>query len=188
MLEPFFAAFILALISEIGDKTQLVILGLALKYRARFKIFFGAFLAHSFIDGISILVGTFFSFSLPNELISKAVGILFISLGIYVLAKLYIKRSKKNKKEIISKTPFLASFLTIIVIEFGDRSQIASGLLAAKYASPLLIFIGFSLALALVIGLTVFVGSKLAERIPRKTIKVISAILFIVFGLATLLF
>ena len=66
MLEPFFAAFILALISEIGDKTQLVILGLALKYSARFKIFFGALLAHSFIDGISIFIVTFFIFSFPN--------------------------------------------------------------------------------------------------------------------------
>ncbi|MBI5398440.1 TMEM165/GDT1 family protein, partial [Candidatus Woesearchaeota archaeon] len=93
-----------------------------------------------------------------------------------------------GKKEILSKTPLTASFLTVLVSEFGDKTQIASGLLAAKYLAPVPIFIGFVLALAVAIGFNVFVGSKIAGRIPRKTIKIITAILFILFGLFTILY
>jgi len=78
-------------------------------------------------------------------------------------------------------------FLTVLLSEFGDKTQIASGLLAAKYLVPITIFIGFVLALAIVIGLNVFVGSKVAERIPRRTIKIITAVLFLLFGILTLL-
>ena len=185
--EPFVAAFILALISEIADKTQLVILGLAIKYKSPFKVFSGALLAHAVMDGIAIALGAFFAFSLSLSLIKNGVGTLFILLGIWALLKFYFKKSKAKDKEILSKTPFTTSFLIILLSEFGDKTQIASGLLAAKYLVPIPIFIGFVAALAIVIGLNVFVGSKVAERMPRKTIKIATAILFILFGIFTLL-
>ena len=71
MIEPFVAAFMLALISEIADKTQLVILGLAIKYKSSFKVFSGALLAHVIMDGIAIALGTFFGFSLSSSLIEN---------------------------------------------------------------------------------------------------------------------
>lgn len=188
MIEPFIAAFTLALISEIADKTQLVILGLALKYKSPFKIFSGALLAHAFMDGIAILLGTFFAFSLSSILIKNIIGVLFIALGIKAFVKLYVKKPNKKEKEVLSKTPLAASFLTVLLSEFGDKTQIASGLLAAKYLVPIPIFIGFVLALGIAIGFNIFIGSKIAEKMPRKTIKIITAILFILFGIFTLLF
>ncbi|MBI2075804.1 MAG: TMEM165/GDT1 family protein [Candidatus Aenigmarchaeota archaeon] len=208
MIEPFVAAFILALISEIADKTQLVILGLAIKYKSSeiadktqlvilglaikykspFRVFSGALLAHAVMDGIAIALGAFSGFSLSSSLIKNGVGVLFVLLGIWAFVKLYFKKSKKADKKILSKTPLITSFLTVLLSEFGDKTQIASGLLAAKYLVPIPIFIGFVSALAIVIGLNVFVGSKVAEKIPRQTIKIVTAILFILFGMFTLLF
>ena len=187
MIEPFVAAFMLALISEIADKTQLVILGLALKYKSPFRVFSGALLAHTVMDGAAIALGAFFGFSLTSSLIKNGVGVLFILLGIWIVVKFYFKKSKKEDKEMLSRTPLMTSFLTVLLSEFGDKTQIASGLLAAKYLVPITIFIGFVLALAIVIGLNVFVGSKVAERIPRRTIKIITAVLFLLFGILTLL-
>jgi len=140
------------------------------------------------MDGLAIAVGTFFGFSWSADLLRKGVGILFILLGIWVFIKLYWKKSQNEKQKIMSKTPFLASFLIVLLSEFGDKTQIASGLLAAKYLVPILILMGVVSALAIVIGLNVFVGSKVAERIPRKSLKIITAILFVLFGLFTLLF
>ena len=188
MIEPFVAAFTLALIAEIADKTQLVILGLAIKYKSPFRVFSGALLAHAVMDGIAIALGAFFGFSLSSGLIKNLVGILFILLGIWTFVKFYFKKAKKEGKEIFNKTPLTTSFLTVLLSEFGDKTQIVSGLLAAKYLVPILIFIGFVSALAIAIGLNVFVGSKVAERIPRKIIKIITAILFMLFGIFTLLF
>ena len=129
MIEPFVAAFMLALISEIADKTQLVILGLALKYKSPFRVFSGALLAHTVMDGAAIALGAFFGFSLTSSLIKNGVGVLFILLGIWTFVKLYLKKSEKEDKEILSKTPLIASFLTVLLSEFGDKTQIASGLL-----------------------------------------------------------
>jgi putative Ca2+/H+ antiporter (TMEM165/GDT1 family) len=187
MIEPFITAFTLALISEIADKTQLVILSLALKYRSPFKVFSGALLAHAFMDGIAILMGVLFGFSLSSDLIKNLTGLLFILLGTRTFAKVYSKEGGKEEKEIRDRTPLVASFLTVLLSEFGDKTQIASGLLAAKYLTPIPVFLGVVLALAMAIGLNVFVGSRIAQSIPRKKIKIGTAILFILFGMFTLL-
>ena len=193
MLEPLVAAFVLAFISEIADKTQLVILGLALKFRSPFKVFAGALLAHAFMDGAAIILGTFFGFSLSSSLIRKVIGVVFILLGGWGLAKLYFRRqdergSVQKERNALGATALASSFLTVMLSEFGDKTQIASGLLAAKYLMPLSIFIGFVLALSIAIGLNVFVGSRIAKRLPRKTIKMVAASLFILFGVFSLVY
>lgn len=185
--EPFVTAFVLALLSEIADKTQLVILGLALKFKAPAKVFFGALGAHAFMDGIAIVLGTAFGFSISLNLVKNITGMLFIALGSWAAAKIFIIKSKKEKERIASINPLLSLFLIVLASEFGDKTQIASGLLAAKYLVPFSIFFGFLLALVIIIGLNVFIGGKVAERMPRKTIKILTAVLFILFGIFTLI-
>jgi putative Ca2+/H+ antiporter (TMEM165/GDT1 family) len=186
MVQPILIAFVLALISEIADKTQLVILGLALKYKSPVKVFSGALLAHAIMDGIAIFIGAVLGFSINAVFIKYVVSALFIFLGVRTLIRLYSKPNKKEKEAPASKNPFIASFLLVFISEFGDKSQIAAGLLAAKYLVPVPIFIGFVLALAAAIGFNVFIGSKIAERLPRRTIKLVTGILFMLFGVVSL--
>ncbi|MBI2658889.1 TMEM165/GDT1 family protein [Candidatus Woesearchaeota archaeon] len=187
MLDAFFIALFFTFISEIADKTQLVILGLALKYKAAMQVFLGALIAHSFMDGIAILLGYFFGFQIQSNLVKILIGIAFILLGIYSLLKPYIKKHQKEKKKIEGKLPFAVAFLTVLLSEFGDKTQISSGLLAAKYLLPWHIFIGAFFALALAIGLNVFIGAKIAKKIPAKKIKIAASVLFILFGMISLL-
>ena len=182
MVESFAVAFILALFSEIADKTQLVILGLALRYKSPFKVFFGALSAHVGMDGIAILIGAFLGASLDLSIVRYVVAAAFIMLGGYTFIKVYQNKSKKEGK-IKTKTPFLGTFVLVLLSELGDKTQITSGLLAAKYLQPVSIFLGFVLALTIAIGLNVFIGSKIAEKLPRKTIKMTTSILFIIFGI-----
>src|SRR3989338_123109 len=186
MLEAFFIALFFTFISEIADKTQLVILGLALRYKSAFQVFFGALIAHSFMDAIAIFLGYFFSFQIRTGVLKILIGMAFVLLGLYGLYKIYFRKSKKNEKKIEDKTPFLVAFLTVLLSEFGDKTQISSGLLAAKYLLPWHILVGTVLALVLAIGLNVFVGAKAAEKLPVKTIKVITSGLFILFGIISL--
>lgn len=188
VLEAFAVAFGLAFLSEIADKTQLVILGLALKYRAHWKVFAGAIGAHAFMDGIAIALGAWFGFSLPLNVIKILTGTIFIVLGMWELYKIYLRRTKQKQEKVSDRTPLAASFLIVVASEFGDKTQIVSGLLSAKYLAPFTIFLGTVFALGLVIGLNVFVGSKIAEKIPRKTLKMSIAVLFMLFGIITLIF
>ena len=186
MIEPFAAALTLAFVSEIADKTQFVILGLVLKYKSPYRVFSGALLAHALMDGIAILMGSAFGFTLPARLLNKLVGVLFILLGAWTLVNLYVKKNAVEEKEPASNNPLSASFFTVLLSEFGDKTQVASGLLAARYLMPLPIFIGFILGLAGAIGLNVFIGTRIGEYLPRKTIKILGAVLFILFGVFTL--
>ena len=186
MLEAFFIALSFTFISEIADKTQLVILGLVLKYKAALQVFLGALIAHSFMDGIAILLGYFFGFQVQSNLIKIIIGIAFILLGVYGITKIYFKKAKKQERKIEVRTPFIVAFLTVMLSEFGDKTQISSGLLSAKYLLPWHILAGTFLALAFVIGLNVFIGAKIAKKIPAKKIKVATSVLFILFGIISL--
>ena|SRR3989344_2410572 len=196
ILEPLTASFIASLLGEIADKTQLIILGFALKYKAPWKVFFGGLAGHAMMDGVAIMLGFYFGTLFLGEWIKWVVGILFILLGAWTLAKPYLKKPKKEEKDVVKKikssAPFAVTFLAVLFTEIGDKTQIATGLLGAEfsasYIGPLMVFIGATLGLALTIGLNVFVGSKLAERLPKKAIKITTAVLFILFGVFTLFF
>jgi len=190
-LTPFFLAVLFSVLGEIADKTQLVILGFALKFKSPFKVFLGGLAGHAVMDGIAILIGTFAGVSLNVGWLKYAVGSSFILLGLYGFYKMYLKKyhkKKKEKKPILHPSPFLTTFLTILAVEIGDKTQVSSALLGAEYKAPISLFLGVTIGLAFVIGLNVFIGSKLAEKIPRKTIKIVTNVLFILFGLFTLFF
>lgn len=191
MWEAFISSVIFSILGEIADKTQLIILGLSLKYKAPFRVFLGALAGHALMDGIAIVLGYYFGFVFSSNMsiLGKIVGSLFILFGLWGLLKRYIIKGKKEKENKVRHSmPFIATFLTILVVEIGDKTQIASGLLAAKYLQPIPIVLGVVLGLAITIGLNVFVGRKLAEKLPRNVIRTASYILFILFGLFTLLF
>ncbi|MEM4152630.1 MAG: TMEM165/GDT1 family protein [Candidatus Pacearchaeota archaeon] len=187
MLEPLIVTFALVLISEIADKSQLVILGLALKYKSPLKIFLIGLSAQVSMDLLAILAGAFFSFYLPFNLIKILIAILFILFGLWIFAQPYFIKAKNGGKKLSTKMPLASLFLTVFLSEFGDKTQITSGLLTAKYQSPVLVLIGLTSALAVVIAIYVLIGTKLAEKIPSKAINVVTSVLFILFGLFSLL-
>ncbi len=188
MIEEFVSSFALAMVSEIADKTQLVAIGLALKYRSPVKVFAGAFAAHLLMDSAAVFLGASIGNSISLPLVKTITGVVFIGMGLFLLAKLLMDKNNHVEKQVQQSTgAFTASFLAIFVSEFGDKSQVAAGLLGARYLQPLPVILGFMTAIALVISFNIFIASKAAEKLPRKTLKLISTILFIGFGVATLL-
>lgn len=189
MLDALLTTMFLIFLSEIADKTQLVIFALAVKFKNPWHVFAGAVTAHAFMDGIAILIGSYTAIILPYGLLSLLSGIVFILLGLWGFAKLYLLK-KKQKKKSFSGLPagaMLASFMLVTASEMGDKSQIASGILAINFRDPLFVFLGTVLALSVAIGMNIFIGKKLAEKLPVKMIKIITSLLFLVFGIATLL-
>jgi len=86
-----------------------------------------------------------------------------------------------------AKSPFMAASLMIVLTELGDKTQIATIALAARFAQPTAVFLGVLSAFALVDGLSILLADRLGKRLPVNKIKKISAVIFIVLGVLTLL-
>jgi putative Ca2+/H+ antiporter (TMEM165/GDT1 family) len=82
---------------------------------------------------------------------------------------------------------FGATLITFFLAEMGDKTQIATVAMAAHYATPLLVVIGTTLGMLIADGPAVFVGDRLASKIPMKLVHSIAAGIFAVLGVATLL-
>lgn len=187
MSEALIAAFVFILLSEIADKTQLVVFGLALKYKSPLKVFSGALAAHVVMDSVAIFIGAFLGIILTG-IISILIALAFIGLGIFEIWKLYFRKSvKKESKYKTTGSPFIMSFLLIAGSEFGDKTQIVSGLLSSRYLLPIDVLAGTILALVVTIGLTVLITKYVGDKLPRKAIKTFTALVFILTGFLMLL-
>ena len=82
---------------------------------------------------------------------------------------------------------FGATLITFFLAEMGDKTQIATVALAAHYASPLMVVIGTTLGMLIADVPAVFVGDKLASKIPMKLVHSMASGIFAVLGVATLL-
>jgi len=170
-------------LAELGDKTQLSICLLSSKTRDHLPLLFGVMLAFLVVDGAAVLVGSWATNILPIDLLRTASGIIFIIFGLLTL--------RNNEKEGGSKpyfdNPFLSGFALVFITEWGDKTQIASGLLATKY-DPLMVLIGTMTALTPLAIIAIYLGKHISNVGDRKTVTKLVGILFMLMGVFFLLF
>jgi putative Ca2+/H+ antiporter (TMEM165/GDT1 family) len=179
-IAAFTASFLLIVLAEMGDKTQFLAMSLATRYNA-YKVLFAIFLATVLNFGIMVLIGQFLTTIMPLYVISLAASLSFIGFGLWTLRaeKPKDKAAKASKFGIIG-----AVSVPFFIAEFGDKTQLATISLAADYQNALSVLIGATLAMLVADGIGIAVGVVLGKHIPEKTIKWVSAAIFIVFGLA----
>ncbi|MGQ9680602.1 MAG: TMEM165/GDT1 family protein [Candidatus Bathyarchaeia archaeon] len=178
---PLIAAFAFIFLSELGDKTQITTMILASKTPAK-SVFTGAILAFLAVDGVSALIGGELLRLLPYELVSIVSGGVFIGLGLYSLI-----RREEDTRIGEGRNDYLASFSIIFLMELGDKTQIASLVLSAQLNSPLLVLAGIMLAFAILTLIGVLLGSKIMKRLHGRVLRIASSMLFIIFGIVSLL-
>ena len=177
-LTPLLTTFSLIAIAEFGDKTQLAVIALSARHD-RVKVFTGVILAFALVTGIGVLVGeTLFNF-IPQGFIRILAGLMFVVFGISTLLS---KESCETDDVVMTGNPLFSTFSMIALAEMGDKTQLSSVTLVAKYDSPYLVFIGAVLALGLISIMGIFLGRKLCEIVPLSKIKLGTGFLFILFG------
>ncbi len=174
-------AFVLIALAEFGDKTQLMTISLASKYR-RTPVFWGVLLGMSAVTVIGVAVGTLLYSYVPITPLKIIAAALFILFGLYTLL------SEENEDEVTIKDSrvFRDSFVLSTVAEFGDKTQLAVIGLTARYAAPIPVLIGAVLGLALIVGIGVLLGEQISLLFERKKIELGAAILFIALGVVFL--
>lgn len=178
-------SFGLIFTAELGDKTQLMVLSLALRYGGR-PVLAGAFLAFALLSGSAAIIGKGLGELLDQDLITRISAWVFIAFGAYML----LRKKEEEEEEVkpSAKAGLAAAFSLIAISEMGDKTQIATLLLSVKYQSFAAVFIGSLAALTCATLLGVLVAGRLHKFIPAKYITPLSGGLFILLGAGTLLF
>jgi putative Ca2+/H+ antiporter (TMEM165/GDT1 family) len=176
MIKAFIIPFLTIGIAELGDKTQLAILCLASNTRKYYQLLLGVILAFLIADGLAILLGDLLAGLVPASLVKTICGIIFILFGIFTLLN-----RKEEEAECKLKNPFLSGFGIVLLSEMGDKTQIASGMFAAKF-NPFMVFLGVISALTILSLIAIYLGKYILSKLDRRIVSLTAGILFIIIG------
>lgn len=173
--------FFMVLIMEMGDKSQLLVMALASKYRP-FQVFLGICTSILFLNILAVLLGSAIGgIKIIQDCVRAGASILFIFFGIITL-KDDDAENEKNKTR--SKNIFITIALTFFLAEFGDKTQLSTFSFAALYPdTPISVFTGSTLGLLASDCMGLLAGALIVKYIPKRVITHVSAFLFIAFGL-----
>jgi len=172
-------------LAEIGDKTQLLAFILAARFKKPVPIILGILAATLVNHGLAGAVGAWITATVSPDILRWVLGLSFIGMAIWTLIPDKIEEEETQVAKRFGV--FGATLITFFLAEMGDKTQIATVALAAHYANPLMVVAGTTLGMLIADVPAVFVGDKLANKIPMKLVHSIAAGVFALLGLATLL-
>ena len=172
-------------LGEMGDKTQLLAMLLAVKFRRPLPIVLGILVATLLNHASAGLVGAWVAKALGPDLVRWVVGISFIAMAAWMLVpdKIEDDDARRPQRFGVFGTTLIAFFLA----EMGDKTQIATVALAARYTDLFSVVTGTTLGMMLANVPAVFAGEAVARRVPMKLVHAVAAGIFVVLGVLTLL-
>ncbi len=180
-MEAILTSFALVAVSEMGDKTQLLALSLAARLRRPWTVMAGILVATAVNHSLASEVGSWVSIHLPPRLMGAILALSFIAFGAWTL-----RPDSLGDAEAPSRFgPFLTTAVLFFLVEMGDKTQLATVALAARYRSVVLVTAGTTLGMLASDGLAVFLGERLARRLSMAWIRRAAAALFFAFGLVS---
>jgi putative Ca2+/H+ antiporter (TMEM165/GDT1 family) len=185
-LEAFLVSTGVVALGEMGDKTQLLAMLLALRFRRPWPIVLGILAATLLNHATAGLVGAWVANALGPDRLRWVIGVSFIGMAAWMLVPDKIDADEADKAPPrlgVFGTTLLAFFLA----EMGDKTQIATVALAARYQDLLSVVAGTTLGMLIADVPAVFAGEAIAKRVPMKLVHTIAAAIFVVLGVATLL-
>ena len=185
-MEAFLISAGIVALAEMGDKTQLLSLVLAARFRKPWPIVLGIFVATLANHALAGAVGSWVTRMLGPDVLRWVLGASFIAMAIWMLIP-----DKLDEDDQPSTTSKLGVFGTTLVAfflaEMGDKTQIATVALAAQYQQWAAVVAGTTLGMMLANAPVVWFCDRLVKRVPIRVVHVISALIFAVLGVVALL-
>lgn len=184
-MESLFVSTGVVALAEIGDKTQLLAFLLAARFKKPLPIIAGILVATLLNHGLAGALGAWITALLRPEVLRWVLGLSFVGMAVWTMIPDKIEEEETQVAQRFGV--FGATLVTFFLAEMGDKTQVATVAMAAHFANPYLVVAGTTLGMLIADVPAVFVGDKLATRIPMKLVHAIAAALFMVMGIATLL-
>jgi putative Ca2+/H+ antiporter (TMEM165/GDT1 family) len=179
MFDAFGTSALVVAIAEIGDKTQLLAIVLAAKYRRPVPIIFGILAATLANHALAAGAGYYVAAWLTGPAFRIAVGVAFIVMAGWALIP------DKADDDAASRTydgVFLTTLIAFFFVEIGDKTQIATSLLAARYHDVVAVAIGTTMGMMIANVPAVFFGEAITKIVPLHIVRVAAAVLFAAIG------
>ncbi len=184
-MEAFLISTGLVALAEMGDKTQLLALILAVRFRKPWPIVAGILVATLVNHALAGAVGAWVTTVLGPVWLRWILGLSFLAMAVWMLIP------DKIDDEDTDRAPRWGVFGTTVVAfflaEMGDKTQIATVMLAAQYQAWAWVVAGTTLGMMLANAPVVWLGERMTRRIPIRLVHLVSAGIFLVLGLAVLL-
>jgi putative Ca2+/H+ antiporter (TMEM165/GDT1 family) len=174
-------------LAEMGDKTQLLSLMLAARYpKQALAIIVGIFIATIANHACAALLGHWLSALLSPDVMRWILGLSFLGIGLWLLVPDHIDDAAGSKVADKALQVFLLTVGLFFLAEMGDKTQIATIALGARYTDVFSVTVGTTLGMMLANAPAVWIGQKFTKRMPIKWVHAIAAVTFIAIGIATL--
>ncbi|HET6160788.1 MAG TPA: TMEM165/GDT1 family protein [Dongiaceae bacterium] len=183
-MEPLLVSTGVVAFAEIGDKTQLFALILAARYRRPVPIICGILVATLANHGLAAWLGALAAGWLGPDAMRWVLGAGFIAMAAWCLVP---DKADDAPKALSKAGAFIATLVAFFALEMGDKTQIATIALAARFHDLVLVTAGTTLGMMLVNVPAVLCGDGIARLAPLKLIRTLAAITFAILGAMTLL-
>ncbi|MGZ9897165.1 TMEM165/GDT1 family protein [Shewanella gaetbuli] len=182
-MEAFLASTVTVAIAEIGDKTQLLALLLAARFKNKTAIIVGITLSTLVNHFAAAWIGQFTVGLIDPQWATYIVAISFFAIALWVLVP---DKMDDDDNRFYKLGAFMATFILFFIAEMGDKTQVATVVLAAKYDALMLVVLGTTLGMLIANVPVVILGHLGAEKLPMKLIHRSCAVMFAALGVATL--
>jgi len=178
-MTAFLASLFFVTLAEMGDKTQLLAMAFATRYKAS-QVLLAVFLATAVNHALAVAIGEALTKVIPLDIISLVVAASFILFGLWTLRGDTIENGVKKESRF---GPVATVAIAFFLAEMGDKTQLATVSLAIKYRNMFGVLLGTTTGMVIADAVGIVIGIVMKKRIPDYAIKWISAIIFILFGL-----
>lgn len=179
-MEPFLVSLSTVSVAEMGDRTQMLSLMLAARYRKPWTILAGVLCATVANHVLAGLLGVRVGHLLTPRLLDGTVGISMLGMGIWALIP--DSQEEGDAAGACRTSCFLATLVAFFLGEMGDRTQLVTVSLAAAYGQVTAVVAGTTVGMVLANAPAVFLGKSFAERLPMRRIRQLASALFMILG------
>ena len=183
-MDAFLVSTGIVALAEIGDKTQLLAFLHGARFRRPLPNVYGLFVATIFNLAFAAAVGALVSELLGPNTMRWVLGLSFLGMAAWILVPDEIDDEETS---LTRHGVFLTTLIAFFVAEMGDKTQVATVALAARYESMAAVVAGTTFGMMLANVPAVYFGERIANRVPVKLVHGIAALIFAVLGIATLL-
>ncbi len=175
-MESLYISTLIVALAEIGDKTQLLALLLAARYRRPVPIIWGILVATLINHALAGALGNLVSTVVSPAILSWILAVSFAAVALWTLVPDKLEADEAARGRYFG--PFMATLVAFFLAEMGDKTQVATVMLAAQYADLLMVIVGTTLGMLIANVPVVLVGNFAADRLPLTLIRRVAAIGF----------